>query len=182
MICLESGQAKLAMTQILLKRQRTRLVGEQNMVKKILVALDGSKAADKALDFALDLAEKYSAKIVLLSVVQTVIVPMISYPASGVPSVPPTAYDPYTKGFRAGHKKVLSQALKKAKKIKPKLKVTTKLVEGRPSDRIIEAAKEGNFDIIIIGSRGLGGIKEFFLGSVSDRVADEAACPVLIVK
>jgi len=62
------------------------------------------------------------------------------------------------------------------------LKVSTKLVEGRPSDKIIETAEKGNFDIIIMGSRGLGGIKEFFLGSVSDRVADEAACPVLIVK
>jgi len=75
------------------------------MVKKILVALDGSEAADKALDFALDLAEKYSAQIVLLSVVQTVIVPMISYPASGVPTVPPTAYDPYTKDLEPVTKK-----------------------------------------------------------------------------
>lgn len=152
------------------------------MIKRILVALDGSEPADKALDFALDLAEKYSANIVLLSVIQPAIVPMISYPASGVPPVAPAAYDIYTKGFRAGHKKVLSQALKKARKIKPKLKVSTKLVEGRPSDKIIETAEKGNFDIIIMGSRGLGGIKEFFLGSVSDRVADEAACPVLIVK
>lgn len=55
-------------------------------------------------------------------------------------------------------------------------------MEGRPSERIVEVAKEGKFDVIVMGSRGLGGIKGFFLGSVSDRVADEAACPVLIVK
>ncbi|MFQ6064459.1 MAG: universal stress protein [Candidatus Bathyarchaeia archaeon] len=62
------------------------------------------------------------------------------------------------------------------------MNVSTKLVEGRPSERIVEVAKEGKFDVIVMGSRGLGGIKGFFLGSVSDRVADEAACPVLIVK
>ena len=49
------------------------------------------------------------------------------------------------------------------------MKVSTKLVEGRPSDRIVETAKEGNFDIIVMGSRGLGGVKEFFLGSVSGK-------------
>jgi len=56
------------------------------------------------------------------------------------------------------------------------------LEEGRPSDKIIETARTGNFDIIVMGSGGLGSIKEFFLGSVSDRVADEAPCPVLIVR
>jgi nucleotide-binding universal stress UspA family protein len=44
------------------------------------------------------------------------------------------------------------------------------------------SAREGDCDIIVIGSRGLGGIKEFLLGSTSHRVADEAPCPVLIVK
>lgn len=140
------------------------------MIERILVALDGSEPADKALDLALDLAEKYSAETVLLSVFISVVLP------GGVPARKHTAE------LKASHEKVLSEALKKAKTIKPKLKISTKLVEGRPSDRIIETAKEGNFDIIVMGSRGLGGIKEFFLGSVSDRVADEATCPVLIVK
>lgn len=77
---------------------------------------------------------------------------------------------------------MLSDTVERAKNARPKLKISSKLLEGRPSDRIIEAAKEGNFDLIVMGSRGLGGIKRFFLGSVSDRVADEAECPVLIVK
>lgn len=152
------------------------------MIKKILVALDGSKPADKALDFALDLGEKYSANIVLLSVVPLVIVPLGTYPTAGVSPIPPVAMDIYSKELRVSHEKVLSEALKKAKKIKPNLKVSTKLVEGRPSDKIIETAKEENFDIVVVGSRGLGGIKKLFLGSISDRVANEAACPVLIVK
>ena len=153
------------------------------MIKKILVALDGSEPADKALDFALDLAGKYSANITLLSVVQPIIVSLAHYPTTGMHApIPPAAMDTYSKELEASHKKVLSEALKKANKIKLTLNVSTKLMEGRPSDKIIETAKEGNFDIIVMGSRGLGGIKEFFLGSVSDRVADEATCPVLIVK
>jgi len=152
------------------------------LIKKILVALDGSEPADKALGFALDLGEKYSAEIVLLSVVPPVIVPLDPYPTRGVPPIPPVAMTMYSKEVKASHEKVLSEALKKAKKIKPKLKVSTKLAEGRPSDKIVETAKEENFDVIVVGSRGLGGIKKFFLGSVSDRVADEATCPVLIVK
>jgi nucleotide-binding universal stress UspA family protein len=146
------------------------------------VALDGSEPADKALDFALDLAEKYAAEIVLLSVVQPAMMPMFSYPATGAPAIPLVAPGIYSKELGAQHEKVLSEALKKTNEVKPNLKVSTKLSEGRPSDKIVEAAKEGDFDIIVMGSRGLGGIKKFFLGSVSDRVADEADCPVLIVK
>ncbi len=55
-------------------------------------------------------------------------------------------------------------------------------MKGKPADKIVEAAKEGNVDIVVMGSRGRGGIKQLFLVSVSDRVADEASCPVLIVK
>jgi nucleotide-binding universal stress UspA family protein len=161
---------------------QAHVVEKQNLIKKILVALDGSKPADKALDFALDLGAKYSANIVLVSVVPPVIAPLSVYPATSVPTIPPLAMDTYSDELKTSHEKVLSEALKKAKKVKPNLKVSTKLVEGRPADKIVETAKEGNFDIIVVGSRGLGSIKKFFLGSVSDRVADEAACPVLIVK
>jgi nucleotide-binding universal stress UspA family protein len=170
------------MTQVSLKKRKVRLTDKSKLIKKILVALDGSEPAQKALNFALDLADEYSAEIVLLSVVQPAIAPRLYYPAAGVPTVPPVTVGAYSKELKAQHEKVLSEALKKTRKVKPKLKVSTKLLEGRPSSMIIEAAKEGNFDIIVMGSRGLGGIKEFFLGSVSDRVADEAACPVLIVK
>jgi len=76
----------------------------------------------------------------------------------------------------------LSKALKRAKELKPDLKISTVLKEGRPADEIVKTAKEENFDLIVMGHRGLGRVKEFFLGSVSDRVADEAHCPVLIVK
>jgi len=170
------------MSQVLLRRQKTRIVGEPNLIKRILVPLDGSEPADIALHFALDLAEKYSAEIVLLSVVPPVTLPIVASPATGMLHIPPVAMGAYQKELKDNHEKMLSEALRKIKQTKRNLKVSTVIAEGRPSDKIVETAKEGNFDIIVMGSRGLGGIKEFFLGSVSDRVADEAPCPVLIVK
>jgi nucleotide-binding universal stress UspA family protein len=55
-------------------------------------------------------------------------------------------------------------------------------VEGKPSDKIVEGEKERKFDVIVMGSRGLSGISEFLLGSVSHRVVNDAECPVFIVK
>lgn len=149
------------------------------MIKKILVPTDGSEPANRALDLAIDLATKYSAEIVLLSVAPSVIVPM---PEPGAMTPISPELTKYSETLKESHKKMLSQALEKAKKTQSDLKVSKKLGEGRPSEEIIEVAKEGNFDIIVMGSRGLGGIKKVFLGSVSHRVATEAPCPVLMVK
>jgi nucleotide-binding universal stress UspA family protein len=53
---------------------------------------------------------------------------------------------------------------------------------GHPSERIIAFTKKEECDAIVLGSRGLSGIAEFFLGSVSSKVAQYAGVPVLIVK
>ncbi|MBB11059.1 MAG: universal stress protein UspA [Alcanivorax sp.] len=53
---------------------------------------------------------------------------------------------------------------------------------GRPSRAIIRFAKDNNVDLIVMGSRGTSGdVDGYFLGSVSQRVASLASCPVLIV-
>jgi nucleotide-binding universal stress UspA family protein len=148
------------------------------MVNKILIPLDGSEHASHALDTALDLAEKYSATLLLLSVFHCV--HMHFGDESDIMSF--EAMQQCLEGQKAFYSKVLSEAVNKVQKLKPGLNVSTKLMEGRPADKIIEVAKEGGFDLIVMGSRGLGGIKQLVLGSVSDRVADGAPCPVLIVK
>jgi len=148
------------------------------LIKKILVPIDGSKSADAALDFALDLAEKYSAEIMITTVFDA---PSPSLLAQGK-IFTPISTENYIEKLTNFHKEILIEALKKSQKVSPKLQVSKKLLQGRPADKIVETAKEGVFDLIVIGSRGLGGIKELLLGSVSDRVADKAPCPVLIIK
>jgi nucleotide-binding universal stress UspA family protein len=140
------------------------------------VALDGSECAEHALDFALDLAHKYSAEIQLLSVVPPCFLPSYSmYIAKS------EAIAECVKQLETILRGILSKAAEKAKKEKPYLNLSTKLENGDPAAKIVETAKRGNFDIIVIGSRGLGR-KDYALGSVSSRVADSAPCPVLIVK
>jgi len=56
---------------------------------------------------------------------------------------------------------MLSKALEKAKALKPSLKISTALREGRPADQIVRAAEEGGFDLIVLGHRKLGRLKSF---------------------
>jgi nucleotide-binding universal stress UspA family protein len=56
------------------------------------------------------------------------------------------------------------------------------ILHGEPGPTIVEYINKTEFDIVIIGSRGLNGLQEFVLGSVSHKVAKRANCPVLIVK
>jgi len=150
------------------------------MINKILVPIDGSEHSDRVLNYALDLAEKYSAEIKLLSVAQPVVATGPMFLTQ--PMLSPASTAIYVKEIEAAHEKMLAEAFKKAKETKPNINISKQLVNGRPADKIVEIANEEKFDLIVMGSRGAGGIKEFFLGSVSDRVADEARCPVLLVK
>jgi nucleotide-binding universal stress UspA family protein len=151
---------------------------EKPLINKVLVAVDGSENSEKALDFALDLAEKYSASVLILNVFQL--------PAfTGYPDEPITNQANMTsviKDLRKVHETVLARAEAKAIKMKPNLNISTNLKEGEPASQIVKVADEGNFDIIVIGHGGWGRIREFFLGSTSERVAHQASCAVLIVK
>ena len=146
------------------------------MVKKILVALDGSKAAQNALNFAVELAEKLSAHVELLTVV-----PPVFLPSYSVYVLKSEAIADCVKELEISFRGVLSKAQIEVRKKRPECPVSTRFEQGEPEEKIVEIAKAGNFDMIIMGSRGLGG-RVSALGSVSSRVIDKAHCPVMIVK
>ncbi len=62
------------------------------------------------------------------------------------------------------------------------LNAAVELLQGSPAEVILKYAKQHDVDVIVIGSRGLGGIREFVLGSVSHNVVQSARIPVLVVK
>ena len=146
------------------------------LITKILVPLDGSDQSKNALDYAVNLAVQTSAEIQLLTVEPSVFLPTYSFYV-----LKSNAISDCQKELEASFRGVLRRAQSYIEKNEPELKFSTKFSSGVPHEEIVKAAKKGDFDLIIMGSRGLEG-KIAFQGSVSSRVIDEAPCPVLIIK
>lgn len=150
------------------------------MIRNILVAVDGSESSTKALDFALDLADKYAAGITIINVFESP--PMGSVPQDQV-SFPTESMAAFSKDLANIHQELLSKAVAHAKKINPNVTVAAKLREGDPASQIVAEAKESGIDMVVVGHRGVGRVKEMFgLGGISDKVAHIAPCPVVIVR
>ena len=153
------------------------------MYNKILVAIDGSEPSNNALNHAVSIATNYNAKLIMLAVVQRVMIPI--FPDEGFGGVPLSAAKDmaqYQEKMRNIYQSVLDDAEAKIKKDHPQLEVEAILKEGRPSGTIIEMAEKDDVDLIIMGSRGIGGYTGWILGSTTRRVVDSCTKPILIVK
>jgi nucleotide-binding universal stress UspA family protein len=144
-------------------------------LKKILVAIDGSDASEMALDYAIEMAKAFSGSLTILTVQE----PLTPAPP---PTMPPAIVESYMKEVVVYYDSIIEKALNRVKESRRKIETKTKIAKGVAWERIVEECRSGGHDIVIIGSRGLGGWKGLFLGSVSKRVVEEAPCPVLIVK
>ena len=140
------------------------------MFKKILVAFDGSKQAEKALKCALDYARKAKASVSIIYVAERIPLPISPTNSTYI--------------VQQELKAVGELEMKKAGHIARKAGVKARLevVEGHPVDEIIKYAKNGGFDLIVVGNRGMSGVERLLLGSVSDSVIHHAHCAVLVVK
>lgn len=139
------------------------------MFEKILVPLDGSDHSIKALKMAIQIALKFSGKITLIHV----------YSIGGL-TVSPTPVREFIEAIRKVGASILTDGEKQVKA--EGVQVETLLIEGHAVEQIVKTCREKNFDLIVMGARGLSKMKEMFLGSVSDGVTRHACCPVLVVK
>jgi nucleotide-binding universal stress UspA family protein len=138
------------------------------LFEKILVAVDGSSYAEYALEYAVGMARKYCSKLVIIHAVFN-----SAYAYEGVLIPPDSRLD------EAG-REILRRSEETAKRLG--IDAETRLVSGHPSGEIAKVANEEGFDLLIVGNRGLGTVKAFLLGSVSEKLSRIAKCPVLIVK
>jgi nucleotide-binding universal stress UspA family protein len=141
-------------------------------IKTILVPTDFSEHADKALEAAEVLAKPLGARIHLLHVmhvpVSAVTPEMAAIPAS------------FWRDLRSYAERKTAEQQKKVEQ--KGVRCTTEIVEDVPGFAIAAAAKRANADLIVMGSRGLSGVKHAVLGSVAERTVRTAPCPVLTVK
>ena len=177
------------------------------MIRKILVALDGSTQAGKALDLAIDMAKGFDAELVAIHIIsdqplteaerrlaETEYQSEVRRTLSGsefivgpgltqttVESLVKTSYDVGPAIRTAIGRHVVSHAEQDAKR-KGVASVMTKLEDGDPATVIVEIADREKPDLLVMGSRGLGGIQELLMGSVSHKVSHMAGCTVVIVK
>jgi len=154
------------------------------LFEKILVPLDGSKHSSKALETAIQIAKKFGGKITLInvfSVATPVVMPeptTLTSPA--VPIMTPTELSEVAEAARKTASNILAEGEQRIKA--EDVQFESLVREGHTVQEILRAAREGEFDLIVMGARGISKIKEILLGSVSDGVIRNSPCPVLVVK
>lgn len=144
------------------------------MLDKILVPIDGSEAAWHALQYACNLGERFDSIITVVHVIQ----PHYTLPTVALHSQIPFLSVNIEEVEETGYK--LIELAKAEMSNYPQ--VETLLELGHPAERILSLVKSGDYNLIVIGSRGLSGISEFFLGSISATVSQYSTIPVMIVK
>lgn len=142
-------------------------------MKKILVAVDGSENAKKALDKAKEIALFNNSEVMILNVISDL---RNSHPYV----IDRVCESEINKVLLEQGKKLLEESLKIFKDYQGK--VSTSIKCGDPAREIIEKAEKGEYDLVIMGSRGLNALSRAMLGSVSNKVLNHIKISVLIVR
>lgn len=142
-------------------------------IRKILVPTDFSEFSLNAARYAVEMAEKFGAEVTLLYVLQDAVAlfpePGVAFPAPGN----------YLQELEESSKKSLERVRDSFPK---ELTINTELRNGPPFVEILRCAREGDYDMIVIGTHGRSGLAHVLLGSVAEKVVRKAGCPVLTVR
>ncbi len=140
------------------------------MKRKILLAYDGSEGANRAFETAIEEARVHQAELWALAVEERP--PRFSATIDEVQEEKTFADEHY--------RQILLRAQRRALEAGIELKTILRI--GHPAKTIVEAAQEGDFDLIVVGHSGLSGVWAKFLGTTADKVSRHAPCGVLIVR
>ena len=135
---------------------------------KILLATDGSREAKLAARTAADLAKGHNSEL------------HVVYVEPALPMIDQFA-DHGTERTLPESRRLLDEQVRQIEEAGGTA-AEAHLRLGRPDDQIIEVGEEVGAGLIVVGSRGHGGVRRALMGSVSDSVVRHAHCPVLVVR
>jgi len=135
--------------------------------KKILVGIDGSENSKRAALAAADLASLFKGSVTLVSVVK---------PGEYSLAVENQAFIDELKEFHEDLVEAVKNDIKSSD-----IEVDTKIELGTPWKELVRLAKAGHYDLIVVGSRGVGQVAEFLIGSNSTRVVQHSETMVMVV-
>lgn len=140
-------------------------------IRRLLIATDFSPHSERALELGIDLAQQLGARVRLLHA--------YDIPLVGVHPYTVTVPDPYIEACRSAAAEKLAEALERVRAAG--LEADSCLLEVPAAEAIVAEAEASGCDLIVMGTRGHGGIKHALLGSVAERTLRVAPCPVLTV-
>ncbi len=143
-------------------------------IERIVAATDFSAAAEKALDHAAEYAKHFEAELTIIHAYQ-VDIPMASPLVGGPTILPEGFFEKLGADVRHHVEKIAQQYSDQG------IRTRGVAVDQAAASAIVNEAKAQGADLIIMGTRGLTGLKHVALGSVADRVVRTAPCPVLTV-
>ena len=142
------------------------------MARSIVVGTDGSEPAERAVREAIDIAARDGARLLIVTAFPDPTMMLRERIASGA--------TPVDVNLRDVAESVVARHVRAARE--RGVEVETHASEGDPAVAILDAASEHGADLIVVGNRGLSGIRRFLLGSVSQKVSEHASCNVMIVR
>ena len=144
-------------------------MSDQDRQVRALIAVDPSEYSKKAVVQSAKFAKKTGVNLTLLHVIED----NVSYK-----EIPDTwAHQQKAKKAQA----LLDELKKEAEKYGAK-NVETKIAVGPIAEEIVRIGEEGNYDYIVVGTRGMSGFKRLLIGSVAEKVVLHAHCPVVVVR
>ena len=141
---------------------------------KILVPTDFSPHSQEAIRVAAELSRTFDAPLTVMTVYQPVMVPVV--PEGVLFPLPLDLEGDVERVKERLHQVELDATQAGAGE------VCSTLRQGAPFDEIIANAREGDFDLIVMGTHGHSGLKHALLGSVAEKVVRKAPCAVLTVR
>jgi nucleotide-binding universal stress UspA family protein len=139
------------------------------MFEKILVAIDGSPASEKALATAVDLAQHYRAELIAIGVAE---VPEVVGMVDEVDELRESAETQFRQFGEAAVEYARSRGVP----------LRSVVVRGHAADAIVRFAESEKVSLVVVGQQGRSRVARFILGSTTDRVSEHSPCSVMIVK